>query len=85
MGWVLFLRRPRLRQRPKGKKTDPVFDRLGNDIDLELGPGYLRFDFSGMVSQEASAHFYSDSALTPLSQFPLNSFDVDDPEADLGA
>lgn len=31
------------------------------------------------------AQIYSDSALTPLSQFPLNSFDVDDPEVDLGA
>jgi len=30
------------------------------------------------------APMYPDSELTPLTQFPLNSYDVDDPEIDLG-
>ena len=39
---------------------------------------------SGAIFRDRhSVEIYPDSALTPLSRFPYNSYDVDDPEVDL--
>ena len=53
------------------------------DSLLEKGLAFSDWASSKWFRARHLAPMYRDSELTPLAQFPLNSYDVDDPEIDL--
>lgn len=50
---------------------------------LKAGLGFSDWESAKLFREGHLASTFADSALTPLNKFPLNSYDVDDPEVDL--